>query len=303
MADGTAPAPPIDRKTLAALSVRSDAAGWRHLAGHLLLLVATGSLVWLARGGWWLWPAMLVHGVALIFLFAPLHETIHRTAFATRAVNEAVAFVLGALILLPREHFRAFHFAHHRFTQDPTHDPELATPKPATLGQWLWLVSGLPYWIAQARFILRHAFGRATEPFYKDDRQRARVIAEARLVLAIYGTVLGVSLAAGSLAALHFWVIPALLGQPFLRLYLLAEHMLCPLTPGDMWINSRTTRTNGLLRWLAWNMPYHGAHHAYPSVPFHVLPRLDALVSDRRKTIGPGYLGVTRQILGAVSAR
>lgn len=302
MPDGTAPAP-IDRKTLAALSERSDAAGWRQLAGHLLLLAATGSLVWLALDSWWVWPAMLAHGVALIFLFAPLHETIHRTAFATRAVNDGVAFVLGAVILLPREHFRAFHFAHHRFTQDPARDPELATPKPVTFRQWLWLVTGLPYWIAQARLLLRHASGRATEPFYKDDRQRARVIAEARLVLAIYGVVLAVSLVAGSLAALHFWVIPALLGQPFLRLYLLAEHTLCPLWPADMWISSRTTRTNAVLRRLAWNMPYHGAHHACPSVPFHVLPRLDALVSDQRKTIGPGYLGVTRQILRALNGR
>jgi len=303
MPDGTAATPTIDRKTLAGLSVRSDAAGWRRLGAHALLLIATGVLVWLARGTVWLGPAMLVHGIVLVFAFAPLHETIHRTAFAARAANEGVAFVLGALILLPHEYFRAFHFAHHRFTQDPARDPELAVPKPATIGQWLWTASGLPYWIGQARLVLGHAMGRAAEPFYKGEDQRRAVIREARVLLGIYAAVAALSLAAGSTAALVLWVVPALLGQPALRLFLLAEHTLCPLVPGDMWSNSRTTKSNRLVRFLAWNMPYHGAHHAYPGVPFHALPALDQLVANERKTTSSGYFAVQKMILAAVGAK
>ncbi len=301
MPDGTAPASPLDRRTLAGLSVRSDAAGWRRLGAHALLLALTGIVVWQARGTLWLWPAMLVHGVVLISLFAPLHETIHRTAFAARAVNEGVAFVLGALILLPHEHFRAFHFEHHRFTQDPARDPELTTPKPRTIRQWLWAVSGLPYWIGHARLIAGQSLGRVSETFYKSDGQRAVVVREARLLLAIYAVVLAASLATGSSAALVLWVGPALLGQPFLRLYLMAEHTLCPLDPGDMWRNSRTTRTNAAVRFLAWNMPYHGAHHAYPGVPFHALPALDALVAEEQKSTAPSYAAVQARILRTLS--
>jgi fatty acid desaturase len=303
MPDGTLPAPPLDRKTLAVLSARSDAAGWRQLGIHLALLAASGTLVWQAQGTPWLWPAMLVHGVVLVFLFAPLHETVHRTAFASRAVNETVAFVLGALILLPHEYFRAFHFEHHRFTQDPARDPELATPKPATLGQWLWTASGLPYWIGQARLVLGQALGRTPEAFYKSDAQRAAAVREARLLLGLYAGGLALSLAAGSAAAAILWVVPALLGQPALRLYLMAEHGLCPLAPADMWRNSRTTRSNRLMRLLAWNMPYHGAHHAYPGVPFHALPRLDGLVSDSQKTTALGYFSVQKTILASIGGK
>jgi len=302
MPDGSAPAPTIDRKTLASLSARSDAAGWRRLGAHALLLAATGFLVWQARGTLWLGPAMLAHGIVLVFLFAPLHEAIHRTAFASRVVNEGVAFVLGALILLPRSYFRAFHFAHHRFTQDPARDPELATPRPATIAQWAWTASGLPYWICQARLVLGQALGRAPEDFYKSAEQRAAVIREARLVLGLYAAVAVLSVATGSAAALVLWVVPALLGQPFLRLYLMAEHMLCPLVPDDMWTNSRTIKTNALVRFLAWNMPYHGAHHAYPSVPFHALPALDRLVGNERKTTAHGYRAVQKLILAALVA-
>lgn len=303
MPDGTLPAPPIDRKTLAALSVRSDAAGWRRLALHAALLAGTGLLVWQARGTPWIWPAMLAHGIALAFLFAPLHETIHRTAFASRAVNEGVAFLLGATLLLPHEYFRAFHFEHHRFTQDPARDPELASPKPTRFRQWLWAATGLPYWIYQAKLILRQAMGRTPEAFYKGAAQRRAVVREARVLLAIYAGLAVLSLASGSTAVLILWVVPALLGQPFLRLYLMAEHTLCPLEPGDMWRNSRTTRSNALVRLVAWNMPYHGAHHAYPSVPFHALPRLDRLVEPAGKTTDSGYFAVQRAILAAICGK
>jgi fatty acid desaturase len=236
----------------------------------------------------------------LVFLFTPLHECIHRTAFKNRALNEIVAFVIGVLLMLPREYFRAFHFAHHRFTQDPARDPELAVPKPANLRQWLWYVSGFPYWIAQGRGTLAHAFGRAPESFYKDERQRRAVIQEARMVLAIYAIVLVVSLWSGSTAALFYWVIPAFVGQPALRLYLMAEHGLCPFSD-DMLENTRTTYSNAAVRLLAWNMPYHAEHHAFPAVPFHRLPEVNRAIAPRLKTTANGYVAVHRQILGSYS--
>ena len=291
-----APAPTIDREQLRVWSQRSDAPGLIHLAGHLAVLLLTSFGIWLAHGSHWIWPAMWLHGVVLIFLFTPLHECIHRTAFKTRALNEAVAFVIGVLIMLPREYFRAFHFAHHRFTQDPARDPELSAPKPTNLRQWLWHVSGVPYWIAQTRGTVEHAFGWATETFYKDDNQRRAVILEARIVLALYAVVLIASLATGSAAALLYWVVPALLGQPALRLYLMAEHGLCPLVP-DMLENTRTTYTNPLMRALAWNMPYHAEHHAYPAVPFHRLAEVNRAIGARLKVTTPGYIEVQRQIL------
>jgi fatty acid desaturase len=291
-----APTPATDRAQLRVWSQRSDTPGLIHLAGHVGALLCTGCGIWLAQGSLWIWPALWLHGIVLIFLFTPLHECIHRTAFKTRALNEGVAFVIGALIMLPREYFRAFHFAHHRFTQDPARDPELSPPKPANLRQWLRHVSGLPYWIAQARGTVEHALGRAPETFYKDENQRGGVIREARIVLALYALVFIVSLATGSTAALIYWVVPALLGQPALRLYLMAEHGLCPLVP-DMLENTRTTYTNPLMCALAWNMPYHAEHHAYPAVPFHRLAEVNRAIGARLKVTTPGYIEVQRQIL------
>ena len=122
-------ADPAARKAaLRGLAARSDGKGLARLAGHLALLAATGAAVLWSRGGWGLAPALVAHGIALVFLFAPLHETIHRTAFRRRWLNDAVARAAGFLLVLPADYFRAFHLQHHRFTQDPARDPERSAP-------------------------------------------------------------------------------------------------------------------------------------------------------------------------------
>jgi len=285
----------IDRARLADLNRRSDAVGLRHLAGHGALLLVTGALIGFAVGSWWIVPATVLHGVALIALFAPLHETIHRTAFKSRWLNDGVGWLCGLLLVLPPEYFRFFHFAHHRHTQDSLHDPELASPKPTTFAQWLIHVSGWNYWRAEVVGLVTHALGRTPEPFLTAPRAAARVVTEARMVLMIYALIAATAAAAGSWAPLIYWVLPALAGQPFLRFYLLAEHTLCPLVP-DMLANSRTTRTNAIVRLLAWNMPYHSEHHAFPSVPFHALPALHRDLRSDLKVVAPGYIAVNREI-------
>src|SRR5262245_49691426 len=105
-----ATARPAERDALLHLTVRSDPKGIVQLAGHLYALAATSALVWSVRSTPWLLPAMLLHGIILMFLFAPLHEAVHWTAFRRRRLNDAVAWVCGALLLLPPAYFRAFHF-------------------------------------------------------------------------------------------------------------------------------------------------------------------------------------------------
>lgn len=284
-----------EKLALKQLSARSDLRGLAQLGSHLAVLAVTAALVLASRGSLALLPAMLLHGIVLIFLFAPLHETIHWTAFRSRPLNDLVAWVCGAVLVLPPLYFRCFHFAHHRYTQDPQRDPELAMPKPDSLGRYLLHVSGLPYWRDRLATTLAHAKGEVAEGFVPA-RQRDAVAREALGLLGLYVLIALGSLLAGSWLAVELWLAPALLGQPFLRLYLLAEHTLCPLVP-DMLANSRTTRSNLLLRRLAWNMPYHAEHHAFPALPFHALPRAHALLGARISVQSPGYLAVHREIL------
>ncbi len=294
-----APTGMLDKRRLKNISARSDIKGLGRLASHLGALGATGGAVALGQGTVWFLPATLLHGLVLVFLFAPLHETIHRTAFRNRRLNDAVAWLCGAVLVLPPAYFQAFHFAHHRHTQDPERDPELAIPKPAGLKAYLRTASGLPYWWERLTTTGAHAAGRVTEPFIPPT-QKPRLVREARILLTLYGALATASVVAGSWLAVSYWLVPALLGQPFLRLYLLAEHTGCPLV-SDMLRNSRTTRSNAVVRWLAWNMPYHAEHHAYPALPFHALPDAHAMLKDEISVQASGYLTVQRQIIAGFS--
>jgi len=93
---------------------------------------------------------------------------------------------------------------------------------------------------------------------------------------------------------LWVWVIPLLVGQLILRPYLYAEHTGCERMR-SAFDNTRTTYTGNVMKWFAWNMPYHVEHHAYPSIPFHALPQLNQIVADRIAFQGRGYRAVTRE--------
>ena len=274
--------------TLAELNRRDDAPGLRHLAGHAALIAGFG--FWIALG-LPLWQAALVgQGIAICFLFTLEHEATHKTPFASERLNEWAGRICGVLIALPFEWFRYFHLAHHRYTNVPGKDPELlAGAKPDTIGTYIVHVTGIPFWVDMLDRIIGSAFGRDPGDFVPD-RARRRVIVEARWMLLIYG----LTIASLFVTPLLFWVwlLPCLLGQPFLRLYLLAEHGRCAFVV-DMFENTRTTFTNRIIRFLAWNMPYHVEHHTLPQVPFHRLPDLHDHMQGHHKVTAEGYTAFT----------
>ncbi|MGO4840776.1 fatty acid desaturase, partial [Rhizobiaceae sp. 2RAB30] len=72
-------------------------------------------------------------------------------------------------------------------------------------------------------------------------------------------------------------------------------HTRCPHV-ANMLENTRTTFTTTLVRFVAWNMPYHAEHHAYPAVPFHKLPRFHQVVRDHLKVTERGYARFNRRL-------
>lgn len=270
---------------------RWDGPGLWHLGLHLGLTVLLAGLIAGGLPGWWL--LLPVQGVLVISLFMLEHEATHRTPFRTVWLNDWVGRLCGVLLVLPFEWFRAFHMAHHRWTNLPGKDPELAGPKLETRGAWVRHVSGLPYWIAEVRLMARLVAGRVEDGFVAEGA-KARVVAEARGMAVVYGLV-ALSLVWTNVV-LWVWVVPVLLGQPFLRLYLLAEHGDCPEV-ANMFENTRTTVTTRAVRWLAWNMPYHVEHHVWPMVPFHRLPEVHGLMKDDLRVTADGYAAFTREYL------
>lgn len=281
----------IDPALRERLTTRSDRAGLRHLAVYLAAVGVVSGAILAGVPGWWV--LLPVQGVLLVFLFTLEHEATHRTPFANPALNDHIGRLVGFLLLLPFEWFRCFHLAHHRWTNIPGKDPELAGKAPDTLGPWLWHVSGIPYWMAQTRLMLSLVRGHVGDAFVPATA-RVRVVREARWMAAGYCAVAAFLVV--SPALFWVWLVPVLLGQPFLRLYLLAEHGDCPRV-ANMFLNTRTVLTNRLVRFLAWNMPFHVEHHVWPAVPFHRLPDVHALMRTELQVTANGYAGFTASYL------
>jgi fatty acid desaturase len=306
-----APAPGgLDGARLAALNQRSDAAGFAQIGFHLGLL-GFGAGLWsvaIQPTSPWAralppalhWPVALVGllllGWALAFAFCAMHECGHRTAFASRALNDAVAWWAGVLSFYNADFYRRYHQWHHRYTHLPGLDPELEDAPPTTSAAYLRELSGLGWWLGKLRGHLAGLRGDfAGRPYIPADAAPA-VRRSLGLQALVYGLLALLSLPGGNGLLFWYWLLPLAVGQPLLRFVLLAEHGGCPFV-ADGLRNTRTTLTLAPLRRLMWNMPFHAEHHLYPSLPFHALGRAHQQLAPALAELSPGYLAVHRQLL------
>jgi fatty acid desaturase len=296
--DGDDRPKPLSPAVLRELSARSDLRGAIRTASHYGAVAILGTLIWLVSSTYglaWALPLIVVQAYFVAFLFMAMHETAHKTAFRSRALNLAVGHLSAFVIAHRYEYYCLFHWDHHRYTQDPDKDPELVVgPKPSSDTQLAIAYTGLLQVAGRERLMLRHALtGKVSLPWIPENK-RDLIVREARLYLAGYALLLVISLALSTAILLWAWVIPLLVGQLILRPYLYSEHTGCERTR-SAFDNTRTTYTGMAMKWFAWNMPYHVEHHAYPSIPFHALPKLNQIVADRIVFRGRGYRAVTRE--------
>jgi fatty acid desaturase len=281
------------------LSAKSDLRGFMQLGGHLGALMVTGAALLQSWGTLWAVPLIIVHGTLINFLYAGQHELSHWTVFRTKGLNELFGRLFGFVLIYPRDFDQVQHFAHHRFTQDWQRDGELARAPYNFTSYVLWML-GISYWYTRVRRILRFACGVVTEPYLPAAR-RPGLIREARWHLAGYGLIAALSVMSRSALAVELWLLPMLLLKPVHQLQNTIEHLGLPHV-ASITENTRSTRTNALMRWLAWNMQYHTAHHAFPGVPFYRLHQLheEIFVGPGRQPPTMSYLGFQRAVLRAL---
>jgi fatty acid desaturase len=282
----------LNAKDKARLNARSDARGLRHLMMYCAVLGVMGSWIFFALP---LWQIMLIpHGILISFLFTLQHECTHNTPFKTLWLNSIMGHLIAFLLFQPFLWFRYFHLAHHKYTNIPGKDPELdGHEKPSSWGAFVRHLSTVDYWWAKVTTLIGNSVGPLTAS-YIPPRKRRALRAEAVLLIVAYGVVFAMA----PTALLWLWIVPLILGFPVLRLYLLAEHGRCPEVE-DMFLNTRTTLRTRVVRFLAWNMPYHAEHHAMPSVPFHKLPVLHEMTAAHLGQVSDGYSGFSKSYVAS----
>jgi fatty acid desaturase len=279
----------LSNQELRALQGRSDLRGATRLVIHIALLTGAGTLV-AVSSGWAVLPAVLLLGLVQVALFAPAHETMHQTAFASRRTNAIVGWLTACPSLLNWHFYTAYHLAHHRHTQVRGLDPELGMVPPASGGGYVLRILGVPFWALRLRVCVDCWRGDLSAYPYVNAAAGSTIIRSVRaMTLLMVGGSLISTWLFGWATPLLYWIGPQLLGQPPLRAYLLAEHTGCSQDRNGL-TNTRTTLTSAPVRLLMWDMPYHAEHHLFPSIPFHRLADAHSLLRDKLGYVQPGYV-------------
>jgi fatty acid desaturase len=272
----------VTPEELKALNVRSNLWGAGQMASHISAILCVGYIHTIVLGTAWALLTGFLLGILLNFLYAAQHELSHSTVFSTRKVNEIFGRVIGFLMIFPRDYDQVMHFAHHTHTQNWEKDGELVR-EPYTLRSYLLWMSGITYWRNRFFGVIRRARGIIIEPYIRVEEE-AKVVQESRIHLILYVIIALGSIVAQSWAVLSFWILPMIATKPVHQLQNTIEHLGLSHND-DILENTRSTKTNAFMRWLCWQMPYHTAHHVFPSVPFWKLHKLNTKIEAQAGSV------------------
>lgn len=296
--------PLLDRDTLRTLQRRQDLPSLIHLVLHLAAFaLGIGFVVYVSPFPLVAVSAAVLLGAVWTTLFAPFHECIHQTAFRSRRLNAVGTWLTGVPYGMAPAAYRDFHFAHHRYTHDPTRDPEiLGAPSvaiwPTAPLAWLWMVAGLWFIWLKVGLMFRVSFSSAARseliPRWAQPDCWARIIWETRVVALVW-TVL-VVLALLGVRGTGWLLLALVLCHVFQAIWLTAEHTGLP-HKGTILARTRTTETSPFISWWLWNMNYHAEHHAWPAIPWHALPSVHRRVASHVEHQARGYWRLQLSVL------
>jgi len=232
------------------------------------------------------WPVRvlgyIVMGASLHSLGVLMHEGVHGNLFRKRNLDRWAAFLLGAPSLVSGAAYRVTHRLHHRHNrteQDPDEFGNYArSPRLLSALFYIWGLIGMLIFLVHVPV---HALRRGTP------RDRQQILLEYGLLALLYTVVwLWAVRTDTTPLLLHGWLYPMVVMVAIVNVRGWSEHMLTQ--PGSALTQTRTVRSNRVVRFFLCNLNYHLEHHLFPSVPWYNAPRLHALLEDEIRAAG-GY--------------
>jgi Na+-transporting NADH:ubiquinone oxidoreductase subunit F len=295
--------PAVPRESMRSLLERRDGPAMRDTVLWFALILGFGFATYRLWGTWWAIAPYLLYSV----LYASTsdsrwHEAGHGTAFKTDWMNNALYEIASFMVMRESVVWRWSHTRHHSDTIVVGRDPEIAVPRPPDVKAIIMSFFNLRVYPKFFGHMLLHSIGRmsADEKTYIPQMEFAKVYRRARVYVAIYAVVIGLSLYTRSILPLMFVGFGNLFGTWLLVTYGLTQHAGLAENVLDHRLNCRTVYMNPIHRYLYWNMNYHVEHHMFPLVPYHALPKLHAAVKDDCPTPYPSLFSAWREIVPTV---
>ena len=293
----------VPREAMRGLLQRRDGPGIRDTILWFSLILGAGFLTYALWGSWWAILPYMVYSV----LYASTsdsrwHETGHGTAFKTDWMNNALYEIASFMVMRESTVWRWSHTRHHSDTIIVGRDPEIAVPRPPDLKTIVMSFFNIKVYRKYFPQIALHSLGRmfAEEKTYIPEVEFPKVYRRARVYVAIYVIVIGLSIWSRSILPLLLVGLTNLFGTWLLVTYGLTQHAGLAENVLDHRLNCRTVYMCWIHRYLYWNMNYHVEHHMFPLVPYHALPRLHAAVKDDCPTPYPSLFSAWREIVPTI---
>ena len=193
-------------------------------------------------------------GALLNCSFTVWHEAVHGTIATRRGLNDAIGYVAAWLAMIPFFMIREIHWLHHRFTNDPTRDPDY------------WFIDG-PFWSLPLRYPA--GVRRAQQMYRALPGHRRQHLLDRLGQLAIAGLFFA-AWRYGVLTELVFvWLVPKVISMFVHAWYVnYLPHHGCDT---ERYKSTRVIDV-GWLQPLMLFHNFHGLHHAFPTVPWHRYP-------------------------------
>lgn len=295
--------PSVPRSTLKQLVARSNGRAARDTLVWLGLLCISGLLAFFAWGTWWAIPAFAAYGTLYGSTSdARWHECGHRTAFRAQWANSAVYHLASFMALREPVSWRWSHARHHEDTIIVGRDAEIAVARPTPLWKIAIELVAVRSAIKETRKVALNTIGRLTdeEREFIPASEHRRAIWSGRGFVAIWAAVITWSVLIGSIEPLMFIGLPSLYGRWLLVVYGLTQHAGLAEDVLDHRLNSRTVKMNSINRFMYLNMNFHIEHHMFPTVPYHALPQLHALLAPDLPAPYSSIRAAYREILPAL---
>ena len=249
------------------------------------------------------------------FAFAGQHEFLHRNAFKTKWINDLALFYTSVVCFECGKHEKYMHKQHHTYTNNIHHDPELTSYytseilenngfRNIPLSKMSYIFGFLDVWYTfKCRIgrIINSACGvpvdySGTGWSLKDWTLDSSIVREIQLfaIAQICHYIVIFTFFGRSIEGLQFlafwWLLPVILGYPFVNYFRNLEHADCDVSNEEQpqpnmntncLQNTRSVRSNPLIRLLLWDTNYHAEHHCYPMVPFYNLHKINELLSKQ----------------------
>ena len=281
--------PKIEKKKLRELSQRRDLPGLLHFLFYFLFLFFAGYMAFITLGTWWSVLFFFIYGTIYAFSVANWHETVHRTAFKTRWINEIFYHISSFMCDFEGFRWRWSHTFHHTYTMQ-THgeyDHEIQVSRPTEV--FVFFLNYIP--LTDLLFphklikfeVIKHAFGYLT-PVVKisaPTEQKKKIIWNSRLYLFIWLSVFIYSFYIWSILPILYIILPTYIGKPIWFMVNVTQHLAAKVGTKDHRLSTYSLKLNPILSFLYWKMEYHLEHHMFPMVPSYNLKKLQNEIKDQ----------------------